>query len=465
MRLRLHHPGRFKTPWAKKISQSHVALNNRTINSDGRKPISWRAALSVLVGLAALVVLASVLIFGGKTPPVKPDATPDAARADAADPSALGAPQATGRPGATQPGTQEQGLVVLVRVLKDTSLPMSERRKAIKALAQNGSREALAALKEALSIRELRAALAEDLRDCASPECTTMLLALLNDPDEAVSQASIRSLAKQGSPEAATALLELLGDSRQSSNLRCDAALGLGGINQFGVSAGLAQAARQIDDEDVVTAVIKSLGSRDFGETESFFQEYLTSPDVSPEVRVTAIEALAGADGDPTALLTKLAADPDADARVAAAWALSTTAATGNAGPQLLSLLQTETDPDVRLRLYQALRNQESFDVASALALVQQETDPSARIAGLDLLAKTLRDNPSPALAAFFDQTATAELKQAALAGENEDDRQAAIVALTRARTAAARAALQELASQLAPPPQAASQAAPSGRK
>jgi hypothetical protein len=176
----------------------------------------------------------------------------------------------------------------------------------------------------------------------------------------------------------------------------------------------------------------------------------LRSADVSTENRVAAIEALVGAQGDPTALLASMASDPEADVRVAAASALMATEVTGNVGPQLLALAQTEADPDVRLRLYQAMENQESFDAKAALALVQGEKDPSARIAGMDMLAKELRDHPTPELQAFFNQTAIPELKQMALNGETFDDRQQAVIALTRSHAPEAMAALQDVAKQIA---------------
>jgi len=53
------------------------------------------------------------------------------------------------------------------------------------------------------------------------------------------------------------------------------------------------------------------------------------------------------------------------------------------------------------------------------------------------------------ALTPIFDQRAAAELKQVALSGQSLDDRQAAILALTRARTPQAVAALNDLASQV----------------
>jgi hypothetical protein len=115
-----------------------------------------------------------------------------------------------------------------------------------------------------------------------------------------------------------------------------------------------------------------------------------------------------------------------------------------------LSMLSKETDPDVRLRLYQALGNQQSFDYNTLMAGAGKESDPSARVTLFDALAKALRDNPSTDLQSFFLQTAIPELKLIALNGLSADDRQAAIIALMRARTPEALAALTDLQSQLA---------------
>ena len=152
--------------------------------------------------------------------------------------------------------------------------------------------------------------------------------------------------------------------------------------------------------------------------------------------------------------LASLGSDRDSDVRAAAAWALSATETSGNLGEPLLGLLRGESDADVRLRLYQALGNQESFDATAALNIIRNEKDPSARVVGLDLLAKTLAGNPTSPLRSYFDQTALPELTQTALSGQNSDDRMAAVVALTRASTfsAAAVDALRTLAQQASDP-------------
>jgi HEAT repeat protein len=150
--------------------------------------------------------------------------------------------------------------------------------------------------------------------------------------------------------------------------------------------------------------------------------------------------------------LLNYVSDSDPEVRASAAWAISATEATGNAGSQLLASLQGEQDPDVRRRLYQALGNQETFDASTALALVQRETDPTARIAGMDLLASSLRSNPTPDVQTFFDQTAAPALKNTALTGESSFERMAALIALVRAGDAASMSALQDIAQQATDP-------------
>jgi len=430
----------------------------------------------ILIGIlaaAGLAVLAVVLLHKPKTPAPDSEATAGAAATTApaggtspavpavgAQPGAAAAsgaaPSATAAAGGAgaQAGTAAQVPVKdLINTLKNASLPLKDRKAAILALAKLGTPETVAALKEALTggSEELRAAIAEGLGQCASPDCSTMLLGLLNDPSQAVAQAAIRGLAQLGSPEAVTALTQLLNDSQRSVDLRTEAATGLGTVSQPAAMAALAQAAMTLGDEDVVTEVLNAIGGRDFSETKDFFQQYMGSA-ASSDLRVTAIESLWQAQEDPSAFLAGYLSDADASVRASAAWAMSATDATGNFGPQLLAALQGEQDPDVRLRLYQALRNQDSFDPNTALALVQQEKDPTVRIAGMDLLATSVHNNPTPEVQAYFDQTAAPALENLALTGETSQERMAAVIALIRASTPAAVQALQDVGQQATDP-------------
>jgi HEAT repeat protein len=336
----------------------------------------------------------------------------------------------------------------LIKTLNDENQSLKVRGKAAKALAGLGTSEAMSALKSALvtGSDSLRASIAAALGESQDPQSASMLRGLLTDKAESVALAAVQALAQQGSPEAVAALSQLLYNTATPLNVRCEAALGLGEINQPGVVESLSHAAATIGDESIVTQILNALGSRPIEETRGFFESYLHSPTASAELKITAIEALGQAQGDPSALLLDVVRNPDAELRAAAAWALSSTDVQGNLGAQLTAILQNEADPDVRRRLYQALGNQEGFDVASIQALIQKESDPAARIAGMDLLAQNLRSNPSSALSSYFDQNEVPDLKNLALTSETSQERMAAVTALKRAATAGSLAALQELA-------------------
>jgi HEAT repeat protein len=427
--------------------------------SQGVRPGVFIAVLSA----AALLLLGGVLLFSRKaSAPASATSSGTVASVPVARQAPQTAPVGTVNPGnlpastpvVTPANTNVQVSVQdLVAALTDLSQPLSVRKKAIKSLAQLGTPEALAALKAALlsGSEDFRAAIAEGMGECATPECAAMLSGLLDDSSETVVKAAVRGLAQQGSPQAVTALTQLLYDSQRSQNVRAAAAQGLATIDQPGAMTTLAQAAVNITDEAVVSRVLDAIATRNITETQPFFQNYLQST-ASTELKVDAVEALAQAKGDPGAYLASLVSNPDPEIRAAAAWAMSDTDAEGNFGTQLLSQLRVESASDVRVRLYQALGNQESFDVFAAMAAVKNEADPTARVAGLDLLARTLRNQPDPTVQSYFDQTAAPELEKVALNGETTADRMAAVTALIRAGTPAALGALQQLTQQTKDP-------------
>jgi HEAT repeat protein len=280
---------------------------------------------------------------------------------------------------------------------------------------------------------------------------------LLKDSDQAVAKAAVHGLAQQDQAGAGTALSQLLNDASAAPGVRCEAALALGDIKQPWVLDPLSRAAREAHDANVAKAALDAIGKLDFSDTRGFFQDYIQSANTSSELRVDAIDAVAASQGDPNSFLAQLAAnhDLDSEARAEAAWAMSATDVTGNNGAQLLAMLQNETDPDVRLRLYQALNNQDSFDTAAALAMVQKENDPTAIAVGLETLAKALAMNGNdPQLQSYFDQTGINQLKQLALNTPDLDTRQKAVIALTAlaaAHNPAAVDALNALHQQLDP--------------
>ena len=429
----------------------------------GPRTVRLMRVLGVLSAAAAAVLL--FLHFRQTSQSTKQETNGEGSPVDASSTAARTNP--AGRPEAARmAGAQESVLDRLIRVLNDASLSLEERHKAIVALAQDGSDEAVAALKAALShsSKEIRLAIADALGGCRNPAAVAILKDLLHDPDLAIARAAIQSLAQQDQSGAATALSDLLGDSNASIDLRCAAALALGESKQPWVLDPLARIAWDNSNPDLTKAALDAIAKLDFNDSKSFFQQYLASPDVSPEMRLDAISALAQVQGDPTALLMQLAQDSNPDVRAAAAIALSATEASGSYGAQLVSDLQNEKDPNVRARLYQALENQGSYDTAAALAMVENEKDPMALVAGLDLLSRAARDNPNDAaLQSFFSQTGISELKDVALNSKILDVRQEAVVALTSLAIGGnkqAIAALNDVRTQL-PQQQAQNGAAP----
>lgn len=273
-----------------------------------------------------------------------------------------------------------------IGVLRDAALPLRERRRAARALATSAAPEALEALREVLQEGppELRAVIAEGLGLCPNPEARTLLETLTESPDEAAARGATRGWGAVGTPEAAQVLSGLLQASDRPEAVRTEAALALGEMPGVGAAyVALTNAAWQVKSPAVLAAALEGLGHRPISETQPFFLEYLADPLVSADMRVAAVESIGNAPDDPSSLLLEYAMDADPDVRAGAAWALSTTETPGDQGPALLELLRTEAEPDVRLRLYEALGNQARLDAAAVLQLVQQEPRTEVRIAGL----------------------------------------------------------------------------------
>lgn len=357
-------------------------------------------------------------------------------------------------PKATAPHTDGLSQAQLIARLLDPKESLAARRAAARALARSGTAEALEALECVL--REgpaaLRAAAAEALGECPSPDARPMLLTLANSADESAARGAMRGLAALGDAAAAKVLAAILADDKKSAALRTEAALALGGVRDPAALGALTRALRAIRDETILNPVLDGLGHRPFAETAAIFSEFLQRDDITAASRVAAIEALGHVPDSATSFLLGYANDPNQELRAAAGWALNSADNPGEIAPQLLGWLQQENDPAVRLRLYQALSRQDAVASAAVLPAIQRESDADARVAGLGLLADTLRADGNPVASRYFDATAVAELKTTALTSARLDQSLAAIMALDRAGTPAAVTALGDIAQQPADP-------------
>ncbi len=340
--------------------------------------------------------------------------------------------------------------VEFIHQLLNDSLPLKIRRQTARSLAKLGSDQALVALKAAL--REgtpyLRAAIGEGLGECLHSEARGLLADLANNAEETAARGAIRGMALRADAEAVELLGNMLFDPYKPDSVRTEAALALGDIHQPAALTLLTRAANEIQDETINEHAIEGLGRRPFDETADFFHSYLESSAASAESKSEALEALSQAEGDVGPVLLKYASDPNPEIRAAAAWSLSAMETQTDFGLQLLALLQQETSPEVRLRLYQALANQESCDWPSVLTLAKSESEPGPRLAGFSLVAQACSAVSVPEVLDFFSQTALPELKIIALSSPSPEDRLTAAIILRRAGTTQSAAALHELSRQ-----------------
>lgn len=214
----------------------------------------------------------------------------------------------------------------LAAVLADSSSSQPARRAAARALAKLGTPEAMAALKSALAAKDtppyVKAAIAEVLGESPSLEATALLHELLDGKDETVARAAARGLASRGDADAVSTLGNTLYNEQTPLGVRTEAALALGDVDLPSAQDLLTRAIAQIHDEDIQESILDGLGRRPFAETEPFFSQYLDSPNVPPDFKVLAIEAITDADGDVPSFLSKYLTADNADVRAAAKSAL-----------------------------------------------------------------------------------------------------------------------------------------------
>ena len=335
----------------------------------------------------------------------------------------------------------------LAAQLLDETAPLKLRRAAASGLARMGSDEAFQALNAGLlSTNSMaKASIAECLGECPHHDAPALLTRLLDDEDETVARGAIRGIGSRGDAAATEVLSNVLFDPDRPEEVRAEAALTLGDVEQPEAMAALARAVNEIQDEAIVEQIWEGLGSRPFSETEQLFRSYLDSPNLSSEDKVMALEALGNTEGNSAPLLLEYANDPDPDVRAAAAWGLVGAESQPGLNDRVLEWLQGESSVEVRERLYEALSGQENLDPAATLALVQKESDPAARLAVLGMAAAAC-ETGSPELLAYFNQTAVPELRTTAVSGSDLGDRLNSVLTLGRAGTPEALQALEEVA-------------------
>lgn len=333
-----------------------------------------------------------------------------------------------------------------VRILLDRVAALKDRASAARVLARDGSQEALAALVNALpSAPELlKAFIVESLGACPNPGASGLLLTLLDDPSEGIQLGAVRALGARSDAPAANALAQVLLDSERPEDLRIEAALALGDAAHPSAFEALARASVS-SEAPIASQALQSLGKRPFQEVQSFFEQFLAHETVPHDSKVAALEALGNAEGDPSPLLLKFAANSDDELRLAAAWGLLSLRDAAPVHDPMIAWLKSEPNPEVRARLFHALQQQEGASPDAVLELARSESQGAARLPALEAAASFVPGSGHKALLDFFNHTAVPELVGIAAAGK-APDRLAAISSLGKAATPPARAALENLA-------------------
>lgn len=417
---------------------------------------SLRPAIGFLVVLATVGAIVLLVTRSSPQPPrtTKPAgaelASNHPSEAVLANPSLRTTPTKTSGPRQIPQQQANSTNAPLISRLLDTSLALKARRQAARELARIGSDEAISALTNALAQGPpyLKAAIAEALAESPHPAAKDLVLGVLNGSDETAARGAIRGLGLRGDAASAQVLEQTLFDPDKPESLRTEAALAIGDIRQPSAMDTLTRAINELQDDTIAENVLHAVGKRPFTETEGFFRAYLESPSPSPELKAAALESLNSAEGDPSKFLLGYTRDTDPQLRAAAAWALVGADSTQDLAPQLIESIKSEPEAEIRARLYQALANQNTVDTAAVLDLAQKESDPSARLAGLNALAAACRSHPNPELSAYFNQNAVPELTKDALNGGDSQTRLGSVIALRRAGTSEADAALAQIAAQ-----------------
>jgi HEAT repeat protein len=326
---------------------------------------------------------------------------------------------------------------------------MKLRKQAAWQLANVGTGEALAALRQSLSSApaELRAAVAEALGNCADRQAGRMLKELLKDEDEDVIRAAIRGLAASGNRAAVDVLSQFILSPKETDGIRAEAALALGKIDSTDSLGMLVRLVGEIDDREIAEALLSGLGRLPLEQTQDFFQRYLASSETEIDLRVAALEALGESASAAAPFLVKYLQAEEDEIRAAAAWAIANLDTPGDVAGALVTRLRNESEPEVRMRLYQALQNQDVFD-SGVTSIIAAEQDPAARIAGYQLLARQVGRGGDAALGVQFDQVVVPRLAELAINGADIAERLNAVVALKLGNTPEALRALANISAQ-----------------
>jgi HEAT repeat protein len=358
------------------------------------------------------------------------------------------------RKSASGNGNPDEARLAALDVLFDQGSEPKERRRAAWLLARDANSVDTQVWSDLLMDPSfpdyLKATVAEALGHSSVPETRDLVTAALSNPSEAVVRGAIKGLSAIGGKDSIERLSDLMYSPKSSAGIREEAARGLGRIEDpqaMEVLVGAYAHATFAEDMEFRAEILSTIGQRESDEESvGFLQNVLDDEATAGSLRLAAITALQDYSGEVGPLLLKYLSAQDSDIREEAAWVLSVAEQPGELSPELLGLLAGERDAAVRKRLYQALGNQEQVDLLAVKAQVQRETDRQAKVSGYGLILENLKDAEGAGIGQWADEVAIPELCEIVMTADTLNERLEAVIALQKARTPEADAALQGIA-------------------
>lgn len=340
-------------------------------------------------------------------------------------------------------------------LLWDNSVPFELRRQLVWQLVHSDDPADFQLLTQYISSPnadlKVTALIIESLSESSNPQARELILSALDLNNDLIVRSALRGLAGLDNPSDIKLFSTLLFSEKTSSSIRAEAAVALGALSSPKAGEILMSAYRAAspEDEALLEALINGLGQRDIAQTETFFKEVLAE-ETDPSLRLNIVESISNAKGDTSQFLIDCLSDADSDIRAEALWNMSMLE--GDYGKILSELLCTESNPEVRQRLYEALDGQENVDVPLVLERSLQEEDVESQLAAYTLIATHLDEIDDPQEREDAEFVLINEFEKMAINSATLNQRLRAVVGLQRIQTAKADAAIERIVGQSSDP-------------
>jgi hypothetical protein len=332
--------------------------------------------------------------------------------------------------------------------LWNASLPLKIRRQIAWDVVRRGNSSDFNLVTEYLTSQNgdpfIQEYILELLGSSSHPGARDLILPALKSDNERMVRSALRGLAKLNNSKDINLFDALFLSKDTSIGIRTEAATSLGMNDSPKAAQKLISAYNRADPDDelIRELAIEGLGRRDIAETEVFFRQIL-SVETNSDLRVSIFEAISDAKGNIEPFLKDFINDNDSDVREEVVWNLGMLE--GNHGKLLCEHLNNETDPEVRKRIYEALDEQDSFDISLVLQESLQDTDLEAQLASYTLIAAHLNQIKDPDERESAELVITGELEQMAVDGVKLNQRLRAVIGLRRMKTDGSSEALMRI--------------------